>query len=185
MLFAISYLDGTIFNWVQPRLENFLENDDKKQKQKTQQMFYKFDNFCIYIKKGFGNQNKDKTIEKQFLILKQTQSAMVYGSRFKTLAYTIKWDDAAFASKFYEKLKNKVKDAMVAMDKPESLKKMINIAVKIDGRQYDRFVDKKTWFKPIPKNKPQFKRDLLELNITKERGFKKKKTCYVLLRPQF
>ena len=70
MLFAISYLNGTIFNWVQPRLEFFLENDDKKQKQKTQQIFYKFDNFCIYIKKDFGNQNKNKAIEKQFLILK-------------------------------------------------------------------------------------------------------------------
>ena len=52
LLFAISYLNKTIFNWVQPRLENFLENDNKKQKQKTQQMFYKFDNFCIYIKKN-------------------------------------------------------------------------------------------------------------------------------------
>ena len=70
MLFAILYLDGTIFNWVQPRLENLLENDDKKQKQKTQQIFYKFDNFCIYIKTVFGNQNEDKAIEKQFLILK-------------------------------------------------------------------------------------------------------------------
>ena len=119
-------------------------------------MFYKFDNFCIYIKKTFGNQNEDKTIEKQFLILKQTQSTMVYESKFKILAYIIKWDDAAFASKFYEKLKNRIKNAMVAMDKPESLENMINIAVKIDNRQYNRFVDKKIWFKPIPKNKPQF-----------------------------
>ena len=70
MLFAISYLDGTIFNWVQPRLENFLENDDKKQKQKTQQMFYKFDNFCIYIKEAFWNQDENRAIEKQLLILK-------------------------------------------------------------------------------------------------------------------
>ena len=118
-LFAISYLNKTIFNCVQPRLENFLENNDKKQKQKTQQMFYKFDNFCIYIKEAFGNQNENRAIEKQLLILKQTQSTMVYGSRFKTLAYTIKWDDAAFASKFYEKLKNKTKDAMVVMNKPK------------------------------------------------------------------
>ena len=70
MLFAISYLDGTVFNWVQPRLENFLKNDDKKQKQKTQQMFYKFGNFCIYIKQVFGNQDENRAIEKQLLILK-------------------------------------------------------------------------------------------------------------------
>ena len=140
-------------------------------------MFYKFDNFCIYIKKVFGNQDKDKAIEKEFLILKKTQSAMVYGSKFKILAYTIRWDDAAFASKFYEKLKNKVKDVMVAMDKPESLENIINIAVKIDDRQHDKFVDTKTWFKPIPKNIPQFKKDPMELDVTKEKRFKK--ICYV------
>ena len=58
---------------------------------------------------------------------------------------------------------------MVAMDKPESFKKMINIAVKIDDRQYDKFVNKKIWSKPIPKNKPQFKRAFIELNITEEK----------------
>ena len=62
---------------------------------------------------------------------------------------------------------------MVAMDKPESLKKMINIAVKIDDRQHDKFVNKKTWFKPIPRNKPQFKRDLMELNVTEKKDLKK------------
>ena len=59
---------------------------------------------------------------------------MVYGSKFKTLIYTIKWDDAALASKFYEKLKNKIKNEIIAMDKFESLKNMISIAVKIDDR---------------------------------------------------
>ena len=33
-------------------------------------MFYKFNNFCIYIKKTLGNQNEDKIIEKEFFILK-------------------------------------------------------------------------------------------------------------------
>ena len=83
ILFAISYFDKTIFNWVQPQLEFILENENKKQKEETQQMFYKFDNFCIYIKEIFGNQNEDRAIEKQFLILKQTQSTMVYGSKLK------------------------------------------------------------------------------------------------------
>ena len=103
---------------------------------------------------------------------------MVYGSRFKTLAYTIKWDDAALASKFYEKLKTRLKNAMVAMDKPKSLKKMINIAVRIDDRRHDRFVDKKILSKPIPKNKPQFKRDPMEFDVTEKKKVLKK-TCYV------
>ena len=65
-LFAISYLDGTAFSWVQPRLENFLENDDKKQKQKTQQMFYKFDNFCIYIIFFSGIKTKTGQLKNNF-----------------------------------------------------------------------------------------------------------------------
>ena len=108
----------------------FLKTENKKQKQKTQQMFYKFDNSCIYIKKTLRNQNENKTIDKQFLILKQTQSATGYKSRFKTLIYTIKWDDTAFASKFYEKLKNRVKNAIIAINRFESIKNMI----KIDNR---------------------------------------------------
>ena len=46
---------------------------------------------------------------------------------------------------------------------------MINIAVKIDDQQHDKFVDKKTWSKPIPKKKPQFKKDLMELNVTEKK----------------
>ena len=68
---------------------------------------------------------------------------MVYGSKFKILIYSIKWDDSAFVSKFYEKLKNKIKDAMVAMDRHESLENMINITVKINDWQHNKFVDKK------------------------------------------
>ena len=60
------------------------------------------------------------------------------------------------------------------MDKFESLKNKINIAVKIEDRQHDRFVDKKTWFKPNPKNKPHFKKDPMEFDVTKEKRFKKK-----------
>ena len=106
---------------------------------------------------------------------------MVYGSKFKILTYTIKWDDTAFALNFYKKLKNKIKNAMVAIDKPESLKDMINIAIKIDDRQHNRFVDKKPWFKPIQKNKPQSKKDFMEFDVTKKKKKKKKKknSCYV------
>ena len=141
-------------------------------------MFFKFGNFSIMIKKTFGVRNEDRAVEKQLLVLKQTQSAMIYGSKFKTLSYAIKWDDAALASHFYEKLKNRVKDAMVAMDRPESLQKMIEVAVKIDDRQHDRFIDKKTWSKPVPKNRYQSKGDPMELDVTEEKRFRKI-FCYV------
>ena len=65
---------------------------------------------------------------------------------------------------------------MVAMDKFESLKNMINTAVKIDNRQYNSFVNKKTWFKPILNNKPQFKKRSYGARCYKKN---EKKNCYV------
>ena len=62
---------------------------------------------------------------------------------------------------------------MVAMDRFESLQIMIQIAVRIDNWQYDKFVKKKTLSKPIPKYKLQFKKNPMELNATKE-----EKNCY-------
>ena len=135
ILFVIYYLDKSVFNWVQPRFEFFLGKRWQKTETKNSTNVLQIWQFLhIYINKKIGNQNENKTIEKQFLILKQTQSTMVYRSKFKILIYTIKWDDTAFASQFYEKLKNKIKDAMVAMDRPKSLKIKINDAVKIDER---------------------------------------------------
>ena len=81
--------------------------------------------------------------------MKQTQSTMVYKSRFEILIYTIKLDDAALVSKFYENMKIKIKNPIIAMGRPESLKNMINIAVKINDRQHDKLVDKKIGSKPI------------------------------------
>ena len=137
-------------------------------------MFFKLDNFNIMIKKAFGVQDKEKTVEKQLLALKQTQTVMIYESRLKTLSYVIKWDDAALAPHFYERLKNRVKDTMVAMDRLESLQKMIKVAIRIDDRQHYRFVNRKTWSKSIPKNKLQFKRDPMELDVIEKKKLKKK-----------
>ena len=53
MLFAILYLVGTIFNWVQPRLENFWENDEKKTKAKNAADVLQIRQFLHLHKKGF------------------------------------------------------------------------------------------------------------------------------------
>ena len=71
--------------------------------------------------------------------------------------------------------KKKVKNAMFTMDRFESLKDMINIAVKIDDRQHDRFFDKKTWSKPIPSQKinHNLKRTPWSLLLQKKKVLKK------------
>ena len=53
--------------------------------------------------------------------------------------------------------KNKVKNAMVAMDRFESFKNIINITIKIDDRQHNKFVVIKIWSKPTNPNTKKIK----------------------------
>ena len=46
------------------------------------------------------------------------------------------------------------------MDRFEFFKNLINIAVKTDDTQYNKFVDKKAWSEHIPKNILQLKKIL-------------------------
>ena len=64
---------------------------------------------------------------------------------------------------------------MVAMDRSEYLENMINIAVKINNRQYDKFVDKKIGPNPSQKIKYNLKKILWSLTLQK----KIKNNCYV------
>ena len=60
--------------------------------------------------------------------------------------------------------------------------KNIQIAVKIDERQHDKFVDKKPWSKLIFKYKLQSKRNPMALNVTEK---KIKKNCYVCVKMNY
>ena len=53
--------------------------------------------------------------------MKHTQSVILYDSKLKILLYAIKWDNAAFVLYFYKKIEKKIKNAIIAMDRPESL----------------------------------------------------------------
>ena len=55
---------------------------------------------------------------------------------------------------------------MIAINKFESLNNMINVTIRIDNRQYKKYVDKKANVK-IHSTKRFFKKDSMKLNIIK------------------
>ena len=65
---------------------------------------------------------------------------------------------------------------MIAINRPESLDEMITIAIRIDNRQYEKYVDKKTDVKIHP-TKRFSKKDLMKLNVTKIKKLRIK-NCY-------
>ena len=65
---------------------------------------------------------------------------------------------------------------MIAINKPDSLQNMIDVAIRIDTRQHEKYVDKKTDIK-IYSTKKFFKGDSIKLNITKIKKLRIK-ACY-------
>ena len=139
-------------------------------------MFFKFSNFKIIINQVFELQNEKRVVERELLILKQRKSTTIYASQFKTLSYKMSWNNAALTSHFYERLYDKIKDIIIAINKFDSLQNMINVAIRIDNRQHKKYVDKKINAK-IHSTKKFFKEDSMKLNITKIKRLKIK-ICY-------
>jgi hypothetical protein len=55
----------------------------------------------------------------------------------------IDWDDAPLIVTFYNGLKERVKDEIARVDRPDEIDDMIKLAVRIDDRQYEREMEKK------------------------------------------
>ena len=76
-------------------------------------------------------------------------------------------------SHFYKELHNKVKDVIISMKKSNSLNDIINITIRIDNRQYKKYIDKKIKIK-THLIKRFFKENSMKLNITKIKELKTK-----------
>jgi Retrotransposon gag protein/Zinc knuckle len=91
-----------------------------------------------------------RTAERQLHLLKQTGSATKYAAEFQQLASRVEWGDSALEAKFYDGLKEFVKDEIARTDRPTGLQKLIALGVKIDNRLYERRMEKtvkgKTYF---------------------------------------
>ena len=89
------------------------------------------------------------------------------------LAYKTDWEDSALKAYFYKGLNDRVKEAIVAIKEPDLLAGLIELATRIDTRQYERYIDKQAYGKTGPA-KRQPKGDLIELDTTEKRGSRTK-----------
>ena len=89
-------------------------------------------------------------------------------AEFRKLEARVDWDDAAKKARFYEGLKNYIKDAMLQVDPPKTLIKLIELAIRIDNRYHERTMEKQTFgnsssFVPYRRKQSTPKRDLYGL----------------------
>ena len=177
VLFATLYLGGAALNWVQPRIEDYLSNPDNKREEETKQIFYNFNNLITVIKEAFGDNNEDRVTERRLIVLRQQKSVATYTTQFRTLAYKTDWENSALKAHFYKGLNRRVKEAIVAIKNPDSLAELIKLAIRIDTRQYETYINKQALSKTGPA-KRQPRGDPMELDTTETKG-SRTKACYL------
>jgi hypothetical protein len=104
-----------------------------------------FHNYIIFkraMTRTFGDIDEVRTMKKKLMRLTQKRSAINYASLFQQYAAHTEWDDAAQTAQFYRGLKDAVKNDVSRSERPASLQGMINLAVKIDNRQYERKLER-------------------------------------------
>src|SRR2546429_6235228 len=66
-------------------------------------------------------------------------------TQFRKLKARVDWDDVVKKVRFYDGLKNYIKDAMLQVDPPQTLIKLIELAIRIDNRYHERTMEKRTF----------------------------------------
>ncbi|PNH26282.1 hypothetical protein BJF96_g10405 [Verticillium dahliae] len=140
---ASSYLKGDALHWFEPFIRDYSTHTKKEDmKQATQDIYAGMNAFEEAIKGAFGDVDEERQNERKILQLKQTGPATKYATEFRLLASRLDWTESALMARFYEGLKDAVKDDLIREDRPETLTEYIAMAVKIDDRQYERRIEK-------------------------------------------
>jgi hypothetical protein len=158
ILFIVSYLRGQAWEWIQPHLEDYLENvDPDDQKGTTRAILHTKRELFSEMRASFGYGNEQMEAERALQTIRQQGPVSKYKAEFQTLVVKTNWDDEAIASHFYRGLKDPIKDEISRRDeRPTTTKEMYDLAMKIDERFFERQMEKKgNFYQSRPNTKVQ------------------------------
>ncbi|KAM4065852.1 retrotransposon gag protein [Hirsutella rhossiliensis] len=128
--------NGTRLVWTHH--EDFLDNQPARRDNETDEVFASFQGFEEAITKVFGTTDEEREAEQKLRELRQRISASDYAAKFRQVTSKLDWDDEPLMSRFYDGLKEEVKDELYKENRPDNLSDYIAMAVRIDDRQYAR-----------------------------------------------
>jgi hypothetical protein len=140
---AASYLRGDALIWFEPYMREYASKDKDDISDEVQTVLGSINEFEKALRAAFGDVDEQRSTERKILHLKQTGSASKYAAEFRQLASRLPdWSETAFMARFYEGLKDSVKDDLIREERPDRLVDYVALAVKIDDRQYERRAEK-------------------------------------------
>ena len=148
VLFASTYLTGPAFDWFEPILRDYQENQPDRQDDNTQAIFASYAEFKKQLEGTFGDIDATRNAERKLWRLRQHGSASKLVSEFQQIISHLDWDEDAYIAKFEEILKPEIQEKLIWMERPSSLSELFSRAVRIDNTLYDlhsRKKDKGSW----------------------------------------
>ena len=152
VLYAASFLKGPAFEWFEPHLRTM-----RSANMSRSALLDDFTLFCQALQNTYGDIDTRANAERTLGRLRQTGAAAEYASRFQQTASFLNWNDDALQWAFYKGLKDRIKDELAKEDRPATLNELIEKAVRIDNRLYERYREssRTTWNKTSQWTKPE------------------------------
>lgn len=150
IIYVGTRLEGPAFSWFQPLMAVWPPGTPPESAPAQLQSYELFE---TALKELYGDPNQAATAERKLRMLKQLTSVAEYSARFEAERQYVKWNDPALRDQFYLGLKDNVKDQIALAGKPEKLKDLKELAVRIDSRLYERQLEQRL---PPSTPKPSF-----------------------------
>ena len=117
--------------------------------------------FIAKLVELYRDDNKERAAEHKLNRLRQTDTVSHYLSQFEQLAPRVQWGDFGLKNRFYEGLKDVVKDDIARGTRPTNLYKLQTRALEIGVRQHERQLERQGYRHHYQDRRPP---DLIEIN---------------------
>jgi hypothetical protein len=135
VLYAGTRLEGTPFSWFQPLIKLWPAASPSSLAPAEIRSWEAFQESLTSI---YGDPNLAATADREIRALKQTGSVSEYAAHFEAKKQYLTWNDSAFRDQFYLNLDKDIKNNMAAFGKPETLKGLKELAIRLDTRLEER-----------------------------------------------
>ena len=101
--------------------------------------------FLAHFKQSFGHPDLAAEASRKLHALRQgSKSVSWLAAEFRRLAVDVNWTQSSLMDAFYEGCLDRVKDRLSELERPATLEDYIEMAIKIDDRQYQRLQEKRS-----------------------------------------
>src|SRR5271169_5966143 len=146
VLFMIAQFRGDALFWARQIVDN-----------PNHPLHRDYDAFIEALNNLYLDRNARTIASQKLLRLRQTGSVSSYATKFQSLAAIVEFGDNSLRDMFYDKLNSDIKDRLVMMEMAPTLKGLINQAITLDQRSYQRRLEDKNSASSGTRRKPDAK----------------------------